>query len=177
MIVVCTGIIGKGLDISAKNIYDYTLTPSDTLQRVCGRASRFGEYEAINYFLCNVKDKDADDIGKGNSSFVKNTYDEKLRTNFINGMRGNDGSTFTKSELYDKVNKFNSIFSKDIYNFYTEKMKNSRENLSKITLKKNKKSNDDKTRYTSKQTTLRGTGKEVFVAIAYEDSYVIITMD
>ena len=179
MIVVCTGIIGTGLDISAKNIYDYTLTPSDTLQRVCGRASRFGEYETINYFLCNVKDKDADNIGKGNSLFVKNTYDEKLRTNFINGMKGNDGNTFTKSELYDKVNKFNSDqkISKDIYAFYMEKMKNSRENLSKITLKKNKKSNDDKTRYTSKQTTLRGTGKEVFVAIPYEDSYVLFTMD
>lgn len=92
-------------------------------------------------------------------------------------MKGNDGNTFTKSELYDKVNKFNSIFSKDIYAFYIEKMKNSRENLSKITLKKNKKSNDNKTRYTSKQTTLRGTGKEVFVAIPYGDSYVLFTID
>lgn len=177
MIVVCTGIIGTGLDISAKNIYDYTLTPSDTLQRVCGRASRFGEYESINYFLCDINEKDADNIGKGNSLFVGITYDKKLRDNFINGMKGNDGKTFTKDELYDKVNKFNDMFSKDIQAFYMEKMKNSRKNLSSITLKRTKSSNGSNTRYTSKQTTLRGTGKDVFVAIQHGNKYALFTMD
>lgn len=177
MIVVCTGIIGTGLDLSARNIYDYTLTPSDTLQRVCGRASRFGEYKTIDYFLCDIDDDDRNNIGKGNSIFVRNVYNEMLRTNFINGMKGNDRTIFTKNELYDKVNKFNMMFSKNIYSFYVEKMKDSRDNLSKITLRKTKSANDNNTKYTSKQTTLRGTGKEVFVAIPHDDSYVLFTMD
>lgn len=177
MIVVCTGIIGTGLDISAKNIYDYTLTPSDTLQRVCGRASRFGEYDEINYFVCDIKDTDAGNIGKGNDMFIQNAYDVKLRTSFLNMLKHYDNTTITKNDLYDIVKTFNKQNEKRIYEYYTNVLECSRENLSKITLKKSKKSKDTSTKYTSKQVSLRGNGKEIFVAIKYEKSYILFTMD
>lgn len=182
-IVVCTGIIGTGLDISAENIYDYTLSPSDTLQRVCGRASRFGEYDEINYFLCDFKDDEIEKIAKGNSTFIRNVYSESLRSKFINGMKGNDGKTFTKDELYGKVEKFNNLekIVSEINAFYKEKLANSRKNLNKITLKKCSVTKKDDIRYTSKKATLRGDGHEVFIAVPYEGKdkaeYSIFTMD
>ena len=59
-IVYGTNIIGVGLDISCHNMYDFFITPEDTIQRCCGRTGRFNEREyngVINYTVCVLKDK------------------------------------------------------------------------------------------------------------------------
>lgn len=179
MIVVCTGIIGTGLDVSAKNIYDFTLTPADTLQRVCGRASRFGEYDTISYYLCDVA-KTEPTMGRGTMTFVDRVFDNSLRNTFISLMKQYDNTVFTKDELYERVNNFLNDKKVRFYGFYKEKLSNSRENLRKIGLKKSSSKKDKGAiKYTSKKTSFRGNGTEIFIAAKKEsdEGYAIFTYD
>ena len=59
-IVFGTNVIGVGLDISCQNMYDFFITPEDTVQRGCGRTGRFNEKDyngVVNYTICILKDK------------------------------------------------------------------------------------------------------------------------
>lgn len=167
-VIVCTGIIGTGLDVSAKNIYDFTLTPSDTLQRVCGRASRFGEYELVNYTLCDITE-DEPVLGKGNAVFIRNVFDEKVRKKFIDKLKKIDGNVLTKNELYRIVDEFNRENDTALRDFYKRQLDESQKNIKDLRLKKSRKKNaKDGVQYTSKGTTFRGLGKEIFIAVPYE---------
>lgn len=181
-VVVCTGIIGTGLDVSARNIYDFTLTPSDTLQRVCGRASRFGEYESINYTLCDIG-KDEPKLGKSNDTFIRNVFDEKIRRKFIDKIKPLAGSAFTKNDLYAMVDTFDKENDEVLRAFYKRKLNESQDNIKDLRLKKcRKKADTGQSQYTSKSTTFRGLGKEIFIAVPYEGNerikdFALLTYD
>lgn len=191
MIVVCTGIIGTGLDISARNIYDFTLSPADTLQRVCGRASRFGEYDEITYTLLDVAD-DEPEIGKGNKALIiggkdgnnkplnDGAFDYGIRRKYIDELKIIDGSTITKDELYAITEEFNEDEKLAYKKYYDAKMSQSIGYLSNITLKKA--SGKPKTKgneRTSKETSFRGDGTDIFIAVPYANDstkYAVLTM-
>lgn len=175
LIVVSTGgFIGTGLDVSAKCIYDFTLTPSDTLQRVCGRASRFAEYDSVVYYLCDFIN---DEFSKGNEVFIKNVYDILLRRKFINKMIGKANTSFTKAELYNIVNGFNKENEQFIYTFHRSTLKESDGRLNSIELRSVSKSKKKDTKFASKNTSLRGEGNEIFIAVPYKDSYAVFSED
>ena len=96
-IVVSTNIIGVGLDVSAKHIYDYIVGPESTIQRCCGRGGRFGEKEYNNQIEYNVI------TSQDNSSkfFIKNTYHENLTDKWKDKLISLNGTTITKADIYD----------------------------------------------------------------------------
>lgn len=167
MIVVCTGIIGTGLDVSAENIYDFTLTPSDTLQRVCGRASRFGEYGKVGYFLCDVPESEPE-IGRGNSKFIDEVFDRNLRSEFIGFMKVRDGETFTKSDLYSAVGEFMESRREGFDTFYRSELRESRRCLGKMEMGRSGAIKTGPAR-TSRRISFRGLGKDVFVVMEGSD--------
>lgn len=175
LIVVSTGgFIGTGLDVSAKCIYDFTLAPSDTLQRVCGRASRFAEYDSVIYYLCDFAN---DEFSNSNKVFIQNVYDKDIRRKFISMMMGKTGTVFTKTELYDIVTEFNKDNEQAIHTFHLKMLKESKDSLNSIELRSVSKSKKNGTTFASKNTTLRGDGNEIFVAVQYKDSFETFSVD
>lgn len=103
-IIYGTNIIGVGLDISAKHIYDMVITPEDTIQRCCGRGGRFNENEynsEIEYYICDVQ-----------SNMRNKLYTNSLSEKWIDVIKKYDGQTITKNKLYDLYNNFH-IENKD----------------------------------------------------------------
>ncbi len=176
LITVSTNLIGTGLDVSARNIYEMPVTPADSLQRVCGRGSRFGEYDEIEYHLCDFEDKDDDGTGHGVTSFINTVYDIKLWKKWKEYMKEFDGKTFTKNEFYKIVDDFNLKYKNEINRYYENRLINSRKNLGKISLKTVSKKKPG-AEYLSKKTTLRGNGHEIFVAVTYGKENVLFPMD
>lgn len=162
--VFTTNIIGTGLDVSAKNIYEYPVSPSDTLQRVCGRASRFGEYDEVDYYIGTPNEKDK----RGFDLFVKNIYSSELSEKWIRALKSLDNQTKTKKEFYDFAEKFNAENKEEILNYLCCRLNESRKNLREIGLKSSSKENDE-TRHTSKQTSLRGIGRDIFIAVSDDE--------
>lgn len=170
MIVVATGsLIGTGVDVSAKHIYDFVTTPADTIQRICGRASRFGEYDSVDYFIVKAENPKAENI------VINEVYSTKLRNKFIDFIEKewNDKS-FSKAQLYDEVDRFNQANAKEINVFYRTTLEKSEENLSNISLRMTYAFGDDNedTTYLSKKQGLRSSGNQFFIAIPYENSSV-----
>lgn len=176
LITVSTNLIGTGLDVSAKNIYELPICPSDSLQRVCGRSSRFGEYDEIEYHMCDFGDKDDDGIGQGVTSFIGAVYDVKLWKKWKEYMKEFDGKVFTKNEFYKMVDDFNLKYKNEINRYYEDRLVNSRKNLGKISLKTSSKKKTG-AEYLSKKTTLRGDGHEIFVAVPYGKKNILFSMD
>ena len=143
-IVYGTMIIGVGLDISAKNIYDFFITPEDTIQRGCGRSGRFNEpeYEGyVNYNICQVESK----LKTRNSRF-KDRIKEEIGINLYNEwfetIKEYDGKQITKGDLYIIRDEFYIKNSKKMEKLYKDLFKESDISLCEfnITPSSNKKS-------------------------------------
>lgn len=145
-IVYGTNIIGVGLDISCHNMYDFFITPEDTIQRCCGRTGRFNEREyngVINYTVCVLKDKRYKRYLKEriNGEFYLNLYNKWLDT-----FKSYDGKSITKGEIYSLWNKFYKDNSDAINNKYEDLFEKSDENITGLYLAsvKNKTNGDRK---------------------------------
>lgn len=101
--VVSTPIIGTAFDVSAKNIYDFVMSPDSTIQRGCGRGGRFGEPEYDNevyYHVCLEKDQ------RNIRLIVDGICGTVIRNRWIEQLRELNNRTLTKSELYNIYNEF-----------------------------------------------------------------------
>ena len=133
-IVFGTNVIGVGLDISCQNMYDFFITPEDTVQRGCGRTGRFNEKEyngVVNYTICILKDKRY-------KRYIKERINEEsylaLYNKWLDIFKSYDGKTITKGEIYSIWNKFYEDNAKDINDKYESLFEKSDENITGLYL-------------------------------------------
>ena len=160
-IVVSTNIIGVGLDVSAKHIYDYIVGPESTIQRCCGRGGRFGEKEYNNQIEYNVI------TSQDNSSkfFIKNTYHENLTDKWKDKLISLNGTTITKADIYEIYNDFVTD-NKGIYDeYYKQCFLEAQENMIKPYKSSKKSTKKDDVKYISNNTNSirNSSSKNVFV--------------
>ena len=115
--IIGTNIIGVGLDISAKTIYDFVVTPENTIQRGCGRGGRFNEKEYNNEIIYNVCNLIND---KGNRMLINSQTNNNLHDKWLKILKSFDGLTITKDKLYELY-----------YDFYDENPEYDRSELNK----------------------------------------------
>lgn len=128
-IIIGTNIIGVGLNISSKIINNLTITPENTIQIVCGRASRFCEYDEITYNLIINDDKNIE-------NFIKNSFNYEIYNIWVNIIKQYDGQVINKKTLYDLYYDFYDN-NKKIVKLYLESLfYESWDNLEKIKLKR-----------------------------------------
>ena len=103
--VISTNIVGTGLDISFKNMFDFVDSHETTIQRACGRMNRFGEFDEVNYYVCDIDTKFS-------------IYDKKLSKKWIEYLKLYDGKTITRRNLYELYDKFINENKNDITSYY-----------------------------------------------------------
>ena len=136
--VIGTSIIGTGLNISCRNLYDFIVSPETTIQRGCGRCSRYGEYDKIEYHICT--------LNKKKNNVIENNYSEKLHDKWVNLMDSYNGKIITKNDLYEMYEKFLEDNKIDINLYYIDLFNKSSKSLTEIKYKANisKQKNDKK---------------------------------
>ena len=164
--VVGTNIIGVGLDVSAKSIYDFVISPENTIQRGCGRGGRFAEKEynnEINYHVCIL----SDDIAT--KRLTSSMFDSGLHTKWIDLLRMYDGKRVTKNELYKLYYQFYNDNEKEAFKLWVNFFKNSCDDLKKLKpfSSKKKKEKDEKVKL-STGIGFRGNVENIFVTAKNE---------
>lgn len=162
-----TNIIGVGLDISAKHIYDFVITPENTIQRGCGRGGRFNETEyknEIEYHVCELSKKT--DIKR----IIKSQTSEELSDKWLQILKEYDGRSITKDELYKLYNKYYEENDKDIKVLWDDFLKESSEKLMKLRPYKVISSETTKGKL-SQGNGYRGTNDSIYVTVKYKDGY------
>lgn len=164
--VVGTNIIGVGLDISAKNIYDFVISPENTIQRGCGRGGRFAEKEynnEINYQLCLLSDDTA------TKRLISRMFNSDLHKKWVELLKKYDGKKITKNDLYSIYFNFYLENEKDVFSLWTEFFKKSCDDLKKLKpfSSKKKKEKDEKTKL-STGIGFRGNVENIFVTAPTE---------
>lgn len=175
-IVYGTNIIGVGLDISARNIYDFYVTPEDTIQRGCGRSGRFNEKEyngSVNYNICRLNDmkyfapKKSRKKGAFNDR-IQNEFTETLYYKWFEMLKKYNNKTITKGDLYVLRDKFYKENGELIEQMYINLFKRSDEAITDIYLVSSKKKGDKK--LISKDNTYRGVSvNNIFVTVKKSD--------
>ena len=156
--VVGTSLIGTGLDISTKECYHFPVSPESTIQICCGRTSRFGEYEEIDYHVCRIKG--------GDSPIVKDNYSVKLNNMWINLLKDHDGETITKATLYGWYENFKEVHKKEIRKHYIDFFNKSSQALTHIepySHKADEGENEDNESMLSDGFTYRGETNNIYV--------------
>jgi len=154
--VIGTNIIGTGLDISCRTMYDFIVSPESTIQRCCGRCSRFGEYGEITYYICDIDSKML-------SPVITNQYDARLYKEWKNILCKLDRQSITKREMYDLFKKFKEDHKLELNKFYVDTFNKSSDNLQGIKLKTGSKKNASETKKLSDGLGYRGLSNNVFV--------------
>jgi len=162
--VIATSVIGVGLDVSANTIYDECISPEDTIQRGCGRGSRFCEYDAIDYYVITNK--------KENKKHINNVYNFALHEKWIKVLREYDGKQITKNELYDIYNKFYNNNKKEYNKYLMGQYELSSVALSDIKLKHGSIHYDDSEITISNGMTYRGSNTNIFVTVEKDNNYI-----
>ena len=165
--VIGTNVLSTGLNISARNIYDFIVNPEGTIQRGCGRGGRFGEleYDSINYYVCSFN-KDA-----SSNKFISSTYSKDLYNKWHDKLKIFDGKTITKNDLYDLYESFYDenlgLFIDYMFSTFMKSAKCLRKFTPYATSKKtnNKASKNDLT----KKYTFRGESNNIYVSARYID--------
>lgn len=161
--VVGTNIIGVGLDVSAKNVYDFVLNPESTIQRGCGRGGRFNEAEyngSINYIVC---------ITNGRNKLVSELFTKDLHNKWIKMLLPLDGKTITKKELYDLYEDFYEKNRKEVDVMYRQFFKIGNAELFDITPHKTKKKEKTNIKTLSTGVSYRGDSNNIFVTAKDEN--------
>lgn len=115
--VVGTNIIGVGLDVSAKNIYDFVISPENTIQRGCGRGGRFGEKEyknEINYYVCTLNNNAA------TKRLVTETFSQSLSNKWLDILQKHNGKKVTKNQIYSLYDEFYEENKKEVETLWLE---------------------------------------------------------
>lgn len=162
-----TNIIGVGLDISAKHIYDFVITPENTIQRGCGRGGRFNESEyknEIEYHVCELSKKT--DFKR----IIESQTSEELSDKWLQILKKYDGRSITKDELYKLYNKYYEENDKDINVLWDDFLKESSEKLMKLRPYKVISSETTKSKL-SQCNGYRGTNDSIYVTVKYKDGY------
>ena len=162
-LVISTSVIGTGLDISAKKIYDKVISPEYSIQRGCGRAGRFNEYEEKNgysiEYVAVIDENCPHMVSDG-------VYSAKLWKKWVNALKELDGKIITKSDFYSIYNKFNEDNKKEINELNNELYIKGYELLTDLTSSKgsgvSKKQTDIK--MTGTKPGFRGMSNTVFVS-------------
>lgn len=164
--VSATNIIGVGLDVSAHTVYDVLITPDDTIQRLCGRGGRFGEYERpLEYYGIEPTSD------KGNTVRIKESYSMSLYDKWKETIKGLDGKTITKSELYEIYHKFNDDNKDDIRRMWNQFLRESCIQFRELKPYKNFGTKTDKL---SSKLGFRGVNTSIYVTSRGMDGDVII---
>ena len=158
--LIGTNIIGTGLNISCREMYDFVVSPESTIQRCCGRASRFGEYDKIVYNVCGVT--------KRQNPIIENNYTSSLHEKWFDKLNEYDGKEITKNDLYELYELFNTKNADELEKFYVKCFNCSFEKLCEIPVTKGYSKTSD-TKKISKGLTYRGYSNNVF-ATAYDDN-------
>ncbi len=162
-----TNIIGVGLDISAKHIYDFVITPENTIQRGCGRGGRFNESEyknEIEYHVCELSKKA--DIKR----IIKSQTSEELSDKWLQILKEYDGQSITKDKLYELYNRYYEENGSDIRNLWDDFLKESSEKLMKLRPYKVISSETTKGKL-SQGNGYRGTNDSIYVTVKYKNGY------
>lgn len=154
--VVGTNIIGTGLDISCKYLYDFVICPEFTIQRCCGRSSRFGEYDIIEYHVCDIDQKRI-------SKVITDEYDAKLYHAWMEELSKLNGQVITKNELYDIYERFNETHRAKVERMYINLFNESSDTLTQMKLKKGGHSKSDKSKHIPQTLGYRGLSNSIFV--------------
>lgn len=166
-IVFGTNIIGVGLDISAKNIYDFFVTPEDTIQRGCGRSGRFNEKEyqgSVNYNICRIPTE----LVQKKSAFKDRVNDEINRIlyeKWFETIKQYDGKTLTKGDLYELRKNFYNEHRNDMEELYKKLFEDSDESLSEFKITRSPIKNKNRAKAISKENNYRGSDDEIFVTV------------
>jgi len=165
--VIGTNIIGVGLDVSAKNIYDFVISPENTIQRGCGRGGRFAEKEynnEINYNVCILPG----DIAT--KRLTTKIFDGTLHNKWLEVLKIYDGKKITKNNLYDLYYEFYANNKKEIWELWASFFKKSCDDLKKLKpfSSKKKKEKDEKVKL-STGIGFRGNVENIFVTAKKDD--------
>ena len=165
--VIGTNIIGVGLDVSAKNIYDFVVTPENTIQRGCGRGGRFAEKEynnEINYNVCVL----SDDVAT--KQLTSRMFSNDLRKKWLECLRVYNGKRITKNELYELYYKFYDDNEKEIQSLWISFFQKSCDDLKKLKpFPSRKKTQKDEKRKLSTGIGFRGNVENIFVTARKND--------
>jgi CRISPR-associated endonuclease Cas3-HD len=159
--VVGTNIIGVGLDVSAKSIYDFVISPENTIQRGCGRGGRFAEKEynnEINYHVCILSNDTA------TKRLTSRMYDSNLHSKWVGLLENYDGKKITKNELYKLYYQFYEDNEKEAFKLWMNFFKQSCDDLKRLKpfSSKKKKEKDEKVKL-STGIGFRGNVENIFV--------------
>lgn len=165
--VIGTNIIGVGLDVSAKNVYDFVISPENTIQRGCGRGGRFAEKEydnEINYHVCILNG----DIAT--RRLTSRMFDSGLHDKWIGMLSEFDGKKVTKDDLYGLYYRFYEENRKEVFELWRKFFKKSCDDLKKLKpfSSRKKKEKDEKTKL-STGIGFRGNIDNVFVTAKKSD--------
>ena len=167
--VVSTNILGVGIDASAKSSYDFAVSPEDTIQRGCGRTGRFAEkgYNGeINYTLCVLVNDSS------TKNFITRTYNSSLNEKWIGVIKGFDGKTITKNDLYGAYYKFYEDNSKVATEMFRRFFNNSANQLKEMhpysSKKKKVKSSEDDEKLMD-GLSYRGMNSSIYVKANYKN--------
>lgn len=162
-----TSIIGVGLDISAKHIYDFVITPENTIQRGCGRGGRFNESEyknEIEYHVCELSKKT--DFKR----IIESQTSEELSDKWLQILKKYDGQSITKDELYELYNTYYEKNDGDIKELWDKFLVESAKKLMKLRPYKVISSETTKGKL-SQGNGYRGTNDSIYVTVKYKDGY------
>lgn len=162
-----TNIIGVGLDISAKHIYDFVITPENTIQRGCGRGGRFNESEyknEIEYHVCELSKKT--DFKR----IIESQTSEELSDKWLQILKKHDGQLITKDDLYGLYNKYYEENDRDIQYLWDNFLEESVGKLMKLRPYKVTSSKTTKGKL-SQGNGYRGTNDSIYVTVKYKDGY------
>lgn len=155
--VVGTNIIGVGLDVSAHNIYDFVLSPENTIQRGCGRGGRFNEpnyNNTIDYIVCTTNRK---------NKLVSEIFTKDLQNKWLHMLSALDGKTVTKNDLYDLYYEFYKKYRKEVDAMYLKFFQMGNVDLFEITPHKTKKKKNTSVTTICNNMSYRGIGDNIFV--------------
>lgn len=153
-LVIGTNIIGTGLDISCRKLYDFVVSPESTIQRACGRVSRFGEYNEIEYHICTLV--------KNRNNIISNDYNIILHKKWLKVLEKYNTHVITKNKLYELYENFQKDNKKYIEHYYYELFNDSSNSLLGITVKNNTFIEKDK-KYLGKGLGYRGNNDSIFI--------------
>lgn len=165
--VIGTNVLSTGLNISARNIYDFIVNPEGTIQRGCGRGGRFGEleYDSINYYVCSFN-KDA-----SSNKFISSTYSKDLYNEWYDKLKVFDGKTITKNDLYDLYEDFYDENLGLFIDYMFSTFMKSAKCLRKFTPYATRKKDNDKSlkNELSRKYSFRGENNNIYVSARYVD--------
>ena len=160
--VIGTKIIGVGLDISAQSVSYYMPTPEDVIQTACGRASRFKEYDYVDFTVFKTKDRNI-------VRFNNTLYPKKLRDKWYDELLKLDGLVVTKGYMYELHDNFYTDTRKALNEHLLETLDKSAETLANIVYRSGKKGREKEYDTCARVYTYRGKSSSLYVTLKNDD--------